>query len=81
MVRNKIAAAMAGAAVLVAAHGATAGADDGSRDGGTERHNMTLLCSELNGGTLWVDTDDNGVMDTSMSAPCFGQVGIFHFYL
>ncbi|WP_421120299.1 hypothetical protein ACE2AJ_02965 [Aquihabitans daechungensis] len=70
---------MAGAALVVAAHGAAAGAEGGESDGDDERRNATLVCSELNGGTLWIDTDGNGVMDTSMSAPCFGYIGTLRF--
>jgi hypothetical protein len=73
MIRNKIAAALAGAALVVAVGATAAGADDGSRDPGTERQNGTIDCNEW-GGTVWMDTDGNGVMDTSYPWACFGMI-------
>ncbi len=77
MVRNKVAAAMAGAALVVALHGGAASADDaGSRDASGERHNVTVLCTQF-GGTMWVDTNGDGTMDYSQSINCLFVRGIF----
>jgi hypothetical protein len=77
MVRNKVVAAMTGAALVVALFGGTASADDVPSNAPVERHNMSIICS-FQGGTLWVDTDGDGRMDTSMSVPCFGHEGVWH---
>jgi hypothetical protein len=81
MVRNKLAAAMAGAALVVALHGGTASADDGSRDPNitVERQNGgTFLCTRFS-GTVWLDTDGNGVLDTHYYWPCFGATYTLSF--
>ena len=52
MVRNKVVAAMTGAALVVALFGGTASADDVPSNAPVERHNMSIICS-FQGGTLF----------------------------
>ena len=78
MVRNKTAAAMAAAALMVAAYGGVAGAEDtGGRNPSSERMNVTVICSQF-GGTVWADTDGNGTMDYHATFSCGFIRGIWH---
>jgi hypothetical protein len=77
--RGKLATAMAGAALLVATHGAAALAGSGDR-GGDARRWITFHCTQP-GGVVWVDSDDNGVMDAHYPWRCVGHYTVRAYFL
>lgn len=72
MVKNKVAMALAGAALVTTLHGGVAHADDAGDPSG-DRMNVSVLCSEF-GLTVRVDTDGDGTYDTSFTGPSCGWI-------